>query len=68
MAGDLKQAIDVILQKLTCRNIYYWIDRRNGVGGFWAEQLFPFADPTSVGGFLDTQSAVYAALPAGAAA
>lgn len=49
-------------------NIYYWIDRRNGVGGFWAEQLFPFADPTSVGGFLDTQSAVYAALPAGAAA
>jgi hypothetical protein len=33
---------------------------------FLAVQLFPFADPTGVGGFLDVQSAVYAALPAGA--
>ena len=49
-------------------NCYYWIDRSNGVGGFWAEQMFPFADPTSVGAFLDVQSAVYAALPAGATA
>jgi methyl acetate hydrolase len=30
--------------------LYYWIDRQNGVGGFWATQIFPFADPTSVGG------------------
>jgi methyl acetate hydrolase len=44
-------------------NLYYWIDRRSGVGGFWATQLFPFADPTSVGGYLDFESAVYQSLP-----
>ena len=40
-------------------NLYYWIDRANGVGGFWATQIFPFADPTSVVGFLDFEKAVY---------
>ncbi len=40
-------------------NLYYWIDRKNGVGGYWATQLFPFADGTSVGGFLDFETAVY---------
>ncbi len=40
-------------------NLYYWIDRRNGLGGFWATQLLPFVDPTSVGGFLDFETAVY---------
>jgi len=41
-------------------NLYYWIDRQNGIGGFWATQILPFADPTSVGGYLDFESAVYA--------
>jgi methyl acetate hydrolase len=40
-------------------NLYYWIDRKNGIGGFWATQIFPFADPTSVGGYLDFETAVY---------
>jgi methyl acetate hydrolase len=40
-------------------NLYYWIDRQNGIGGFWATQVFPFADPTSVGGYLDFETAVY---------
>lgn len=40
-------------------NLYYWIDRRNGIGGFWATQVFPFADPASVGGYLDLETAVY---------
>ena len=40
-------------------NLYYWIDRKNGVGGFWATQILPFADPTSVGGYLDFETAVY---------
>lgn len=40
-------------------NLYYWIDRQNGVGGFWATQIFPFADATSVGGFLDFETAIY---------
>ena len=40
-------------------NLYYWIDRKNGIGGFWATQVFPFADPTSVGGYLEFETAVY---------
>ncbi len=40
-------------------NLYFWIDRRNGLGGFWATQVLPFVDPTSVGGFLDFEKAVY---------
>ncbi|MGH6895969.1 MAG: serine hydrolase domain-containing protein [Geminicoccaceae bacterium] len=40
-------------------NLYYWIDRKNGIGGYWATQVFPFADPTSVGGYLDFETAVY---------
>ena len=40
-------------------NLYYWIDRRSGVGGFWATQILPFADPASVGGYLDFETAVY---------
>ncbi|MFW0792342.1 serine hydrolase domain-containing protein [Gordonia sp. CPCC 205515] len=45
-------------------NLYYWIDRRNKIGGYWATQIFPFADPTSVGGYLDFETAVYRALGA----
>ena len=41
-------------------NLYYWIDRKNGVGGFWATQILPFADPASVGGYIDFETAVYA--------
>lgn len=40
-------------------NLYYWIDRANGIGGFWATQIFPFADATSFGGYLDFETAVY---------
>jgi methyl acetate hydrolase len=47
-------------------NLYYWIDRRNGVAGFWATQIFPFADPTSVGGFFELETATYATLGLGA--
>ena len=49
-------------------NLYYWIDRRNGVGGFWATQILPFADPTSVGGYLDFEKAVYDSLAVAKAA
>ncbi len=41
-------------------NLFYWIDRSNGVAGFWATQILPFADPTSVVGYLDLETAVYA--------
>jgi methyl acetate hydrolase len=40
-------------------NLFYWIDRKNGIGGFWATQVFPFADPTSFGGYMDFETAVY---------
>lgn len=40
-------------------NLYFWIDRKNGVGGYWATQIFPFADPTSVVGYFDFETAVY---------
>lgn len=40
-------------------NSYYWIDRRTGVAGYWATQILPFADPTSFGGYLDFETAVY---------
>lgn len=40
-------------------NLYYWIDRENGLGGFWATQIFPFADATSVAGYFDFEKAVY---------
>lgn len=42
-------------------NLYYWIDRENGLAGFWATQILPFADPSSVGGYLDFETAVYRA-------
>src|SRR6478672_5828890 len=44
-------------------NLFYWIDRRNGIGGFWATQVFPFADPTSFTGYMDFETAVYRDLP-----
>ena len=43
-------------------NLFFWIDRRNGVGGFWATQILPFADPTSVEGYLAFETAVYDSL------
>ena len=43
-------------------NLYYWLDRRNGLAGFWATQVLPFADATSVVGYLDLETAAYAGL------
>jgi methyl acetate hydrolase len=40
-------------------NLFFWIDRRNGVGGFWATQILPFADPVSFGGYMDFERTVY---------
>jgi methyl acetate hydrolase len=40
-------------------NLFYWIDRENGVGGFWATQVLPFHDVASHPGFVDFEAAVY---------
>ncbi|MBO1360478.1 beta-lactamase family protein [Acetobacter sacchari] len=46
-------------------NLYYWIDRRNGLGGFWATQIFPFADGPSFSGYMNFETAIYESLPHG---
>jgi len=43
-------------------NLFYWIDRQNGIGGFWATQILPFADPVSVTGYIDFETAAYQSL------
>lgn len=40
-------------------NLFYWIDRKNGFGGFWATQILPFGDPVSFGGYMDFEAALY---------
>ena len=40
-------------------NLFYWIDRQNGIGGFWGSQILPFQDASSYPGFVDFESAVY---------
>jgi methyl acetate hydrolase len=45
-------------------NLFYWIDRQNGIGGFWATQILPFADPVSFTGYIDFETAVYKNLTA----
>ncbi len=43
-------------------NTYYWIDRKNGVGGFWGSQILPFVDEASTNGYLEFETAVYSRL------
>ena len=43
-------------------NLFYWIDRRHGIGGFWATQILPFGDPASFGGYLQFETAIYKSL------
>jgi methyl acetate hydrolase len=43
-------------------NLFYWIDRRNGFGGFWATQILPFGDPVSFIGYMDFETAFYSSL------
>jgi methyl acetate hydrolase len=43
-------------------NLFYWIDRRNGFGGFWATQVLPFGDPVSFVGYMDFETAFYTSL------
>jgi methyl acetate hydrolase len=40
-------------------NLYFWIDRKTGVGGFWATQILPFQDIASYPGFVEFETAVY---------
>lgn len=48
-------------------NLYYWIDRKNGIGGFWATQILPFGDQVSLAGSLNLETALYAHMKSAAA-
>ena len=43
-------------------NLFYWIDRENGFGGFWATQILPFGDPESFVGYMNYETAFYDSL------
>lgn len=43
-------------------NLYYWIDRQNGVAGMWAAQVLPFADRASLDSYLEFEAAAYRTL------
>lgn len=43
-------------------NLFFWIDHENGLGGFWATQVFPFADPISMNAYLAYERACYDAV------
>lgn len=43
-------------------NLYFWIDRKNGIGGYWGTQILPFMDVSSYPGFVDFEAAVYRSL------
>ena len=43
-------------------NLFYWIDRKNGFGGYWATQILPFGDAVSFGAYMDFEAAVYSNL------
>jgi methyl acetate hydrolase len=40
-------------------NRFYWIDRKSGLGGYWATQILPFGDPVSFTGYMDFETAAY---------
>jgi len=40
-------------------NSFFWIDRKNGIGGAYLSQILPFADEKSMGLFFDVERTVY---------
>ena len=40
-------------------NLFYWIDRKNGIGGFLGTQILPFQDVAAYPGFVEFETAVY---------
>jgi methyl acetate hydrolase len=43
-------------------NLYYWIDIKRGIAGFWGAQMYPFVDPAAHGAALAFETAIYAGL------
>ncbi len=40
-------------------NLFFWIDRKNGIGGFWGSKILPFQDAASYPGLVNFETAVY---------
>ncbi|ODV62131.1 serine hydrolase domain-containing protein [Ascoidea rubescens DSM 1968] len=40
-------------------NLYYWVDPKKGIAGFFAAQLFPFYDPNCLSAFQEFETAAY---------
>jgi methyl acetate hydrolase len=45
-------------------NCYFWIDRKNGIAGYWATQILPFFDGISYPGYLEFETSVYRSIAA----
>ncbi|MDA3038882.1 MAG: serine hydrolase [Actinomycetota bacterium] len=43
-------------------NSFQWIDRQNGIAGAYLSQILPFADPATLGLYLEMETAVYDSL------
>ena len=43
-------------------NVFWWLDREQGVGGVVGSQILPFADPKAVMLWVDVEGTVYGAL------
>ena len=39
-------------------NLFYWVDRKTGVGGYWGSQILPFHDVASYAGFVEFEIAL----------
>lgn len=46
-------------------NLFYWIDRENGFGGYWATQILPFADVPCFTDYVEFETAAYRAFTNG---
>ena len=40
-------------------NLYFWIDPKNGIAGFWAAQYLPFLHETALAGFEAFETEIY---------
>lgn len=40
-------------------NLFFFIDRKNKIGGFWGSQILPFIDVASYQGYLNFENTVY---------
>ena len=56
MSSDMKAAMDAILHRLASSDVRV---PGVGIGGFWATQILPFADPVSFAGYMDFETAAY---------